>query len=638
MKLSGRPKAGLFERIGAALQIGVAVRFIWDASSGWMIANITLVVLQAALPIAGLYLTKLIVDAVSVAVSDPSGGDGFQGVLILITIAAFVALLSAVARAISGFVSEAQGQLVTDHVQDVLHEKSSTVDFGYYEDPQYYDTLYRAQQEAPYRPTRLLGNVTLVCQSALTAAGIVILLATVHWVLAAVILLAVFPALLVRTRHAERLHRWQRMRAPIVRTANYIGRLLTRAPHAKEVRLYELGEELRGRFRRLRTIIRDEKLWLARQVEIENAATQVIASIVVFGCFAFIAWQTVSGPLTLGDLVMYFGAVQRGQSTLQSLFTSLGNLYEDNLFLSNLAEFLDIEERVVAPPNPRPVPHPIREGVEFQSVTFRYPHAATPVLQDVCIEVRPGEMVALVGSNGSGKTSLVKLLCRLYDPDEGSVTLDGIDLRDLDPVEYRRRVGVVFQDYAQYSLSALDNIGFGNARKLDARDEIREAARMAGVDDVLDRLPKGYENLLGRLFPEGEELSVGEWQKVALARAFFSDTDILVVDEPTSALDAEAEAEVFRSIRELVRDRAAVVISHRFSTVRMADRIYVMDAGRIVESGSHEELMSRGGRYARLFGIQAAPYLSDGKAHGAVGNVGVGRFGPTPFPVDEDLP
>ena len=226
------------------------------------------------------------------------------------------------------------------------------------------------------------------------------------------------------------------------------------------------------------------------------------------------------------------------------------------------------------------------------------------------MRVRPGEMVALVGSNGSGKTSLVKLLCRLYDPDEGSVTLDGIDLRNLDPVEYRRRIGVVFQDYAKYSLSAMDNIGFGDAARLDSPDQIRHAARMAGVDHVLEGLPKGYDTLLGRLFPEGEELSTGEWQKVALARAFFSDTDLLVVDEPTSALDAEAEAEVFRSIRDLIRNRAAVVISHRFSTVRMADRIYVMDRGRIVENGSHEELVSLGGTYARLFHIQAAPYVS----------------------------
>jgi ATP-binding cassette, subfamily B, bacterial len=392
--------------------------------------------------------------------------------------------------------------------------------------------------------------------------------------------------------------------------ANYVSWILTQAQHAKEIRVYDLGEELRRRYQLLREEIRRERFRMARQVGLENALTQIAGSVVVFGSFAFIAWQTVAGPLTVGDLVMYFGAVQRGHSSLQGLFSGLGSLYEDNLFLSNLSEFLNIEDRVIAKPDPIPVPDPIRHGIEFNSVTFRYPLGSRPVLQEVTLRVRPGEMVALVGSNGSGKTSLVKLLCRLYDPDEGSVTVDGIDLRDLDPTEYRKRVGIVFQDYAKYGLSVADNIGFGNSVRLSEHEDIQRAARTAGIADVIERLPGGYDTVLGRLFQQGEELSIGEWQKVALARAFFSSADILVVDEPTSSLDAEAEAEIFRSIRELIRDRIAFVISHRFSTVRMADRIYVLDSGKVVESGTHDELMALNGRYAHLFNIQAAPYAA----------------------------
>ena len=329
--------------------MGSALRFVWDAAAGWMVANLCLVVLQAGLPLVGLYLIKLVVDEVSSTIALPADERVFGTVLFLIAVSAGVALTTAVTRALAGFVTEAQSHLVTDHVTDILHEKSSAVDFAYYEDPRYYDTLHRAQQEAPYRPTRLIGNLTQVGQNGLTAVGIVILLATVHWVLAAVILVAVLPALLVRTRHAKRLHEWQREWAPKVRVANYLSRLLTRASHAMEIRLYDLGGELRGRFSRLRKDIRDERLRLARAVGVEGAASQIAASLVVFGSYAFIAWQTVSGPLTLGDLVMYFGAVQRGQSTLQSLFSSLGGLYEDNLFLSNLSEFMEIENRIVAP-------------------------------------------------------------------------------------------------------------------------------------------------------------------------------------------------------------------------------------------------------------------------------------------------
>jgi ATP-binding cassette, subfamily B, bacterial len=585
---------------------------VWEAASGWMIVSSILVLFQAALPVLALYLIKVVVDAVAAAAAAPPGEADVRSVFLLLAAAGVLTLAGVAVRGLAKWVQEAQSLLVTDHVVDLLHQKSASVDYSYYEDPRYQDTLHRAQQEAPSRPTQIVGNLTMVAQSALTAVGIMLLLATVHWLLSVVLFLALMPALLVRVHHGRRLYRWQRQRAAMERKSRYLGWLLTLPFHAKELRLFNLGGELRRRFQELQARIRNERLALTRSRETADVLAQLMAGIVVFGSFAFIAWQATLGALSLGDLVMFFGAIQRGQATLQSLFSSLGALYEDNLFLSIFSEFLDLEDRVVAPDSPTPIPSPIREGLRVRGVSFRYPHSKDPALQNVDLEVAPGEMVALVGSNGSGKTSLIKLLCRLYDPDEGTITLDGIDLRDLDPEEYRRRIAVVFQDYTQYSLPARDNIGFGEVGALDSQERIEAAARDAGVDEALERLPLGYDTLLGRVFPEGEELSIGEWQKVALARAFFSTAEILIADEPTSALDAEAEASVFRNIRRLAKNRAAVVVSHRFSTVRMADRIYVLDRGRIVETGSHDELMAMGGRYARLFSLQAAPYLPQG--------------------------
>lgn len=603
-----RRRESLTERLKRTLRVKRALQIVWAAAPSWAVANVSLVVLQAALPLLALYLSKLIVDAVAAAIAEPSGDASFGPILLLIGLAALVGLAMAVTRSLAGLVAEAQGHLVTDHVLNLLHQKSVEVDLAYYEDPRYYDTLHRAQRDAPLRPTRILNNLVQMGQSGLTAIGLLALLVSVHWLLAAVLFAAVVPGFLVRLRYAGRNYRLQTRRASTERHAAYLSAVLTGVAYAKEVRLFDLGALLSGRFRDLRSQLRKERLDLSRGRTFADTFAQLAASLAVFGSYAFIAYQTFQGALTLGDLVMYFGAVQRGQSVLGALLGGLGGLYEDNLFLSNMDDFLELEPRITAPLRSRAVPQPIQDRIVLDAVSFRYPDSSRPLLEEVDLVVRPGEMAALIGPNGSGKTTLVKLLCRFYDPISGSITVDGIPLRDLDPAAWRHQISVVYQDYARYYMPARDNIWFGDVRRPVEEGRIVAAARTSGADDVIRELRHGYQTILGKLFEEGEELSIGEWQKVALARAFLSDAQLIIVDEPTSALDADAEAAVFNSLRQLVNERAVLVISHRFSTVLMADVIYVLDRGRIIESGSHEELMKVGGKYAHLYETQASFY------------------------------
>jgi len=551
---------------------------------------------------------KLLIDAVTVAVTIPDKTASFRHIVLLISVAIIVSLITAVCQLLSQFSNEAQSLSVTDHVTHLIHEKSIKVDLAYYEDPAYFDTLHRAQKEGSYRPTHIVNGLVKLGQSAISLLAMAALLFSFHPLVSAILFAAVLPGILVRIRYAGKMYRWQTKRTPDQRRADYYGWILTGNRHAKEVRVFDFGRLFIDRFNALKKSVREEKLQITRKRAVADFTAQAAASLFVFGTFGYIAFRTINNTITLGDMVMYFQAFQRGLGYLKDFLGGMADLYEDNLFISHVYAFLDVEPKVKDPDHPKPFPAIIQKGISFDHVNFTYPSGRATVISDVSFDIRPGEVIALVGENGSGKTTLVKLLLRLYDPLKGCIQIDGTDLRELPLERLRKEISVIFQDFVQYHFSAKENIGLGNIDYRDNEKRIEDAARKAGAHDLITSLPNGYDTMLGKWIEKGEELSLGQWQKIALARAFMRDAKVIVLDEPTSSLDAKTEYEVFSTFKRLLDGRSAILISHRFSTVRMADRIVVLDKGRIVENGTHEELMARKGTYEGLFSKQASQY------------------------------
>jgi len=418
---------------------------------------------------------------------------------------------------------------------------------------------------------------------------------------------ATIPSFVVQTRYSKLNFRLLTWRAPESRKMNYLEHLLTVDHSAKEIKLFGLGEPLLQRYQDYFWKFYREDEHLARRRSLISVFWGLLASASFYGAYAWIVWRTVSGTITIGAMTFYLTLFRQSQGTFQGMFYNAGQLFESGLFLENLFGFLGLTPQMITGQG-RTVPRPIAQGIEFRNVSFRYPDREDYALRNVSLTVLPGEKVALVGANGAGKTTLIKLLTRLYDPTEGEILLDGVDLREYDLTDLRECIGVIFQDFVRYQVSARENIGFGQIDQLANEARIISASERGGADEVVAKLPNGYDTVLGRWFEKGAELSGGQWQKIALGRAFMRDSEVLVLDEPTAALDAEREYEIFQRFRELTAGRIAFLISHRFSTVRMADRIIVIDGGRVSELGTHHELLELDGTYARLFNMQAEGY------------------------------
>ncbi|MBN1837536.1 MAG: ABC transporter ATP-binding protein [Spirochaetales bacterium] len=590
----------------SVLRLDRPLRLVWQASPLWTLSTGGLVVLQGALPLASLYLIKLIFDAVAQAIVGPATGNQLRYVLLLVVSAGGLALVTASLQAIVSVLSELHAQVVTDHVQDLIHSKSIEVDLEYYENSDYFDTLHRAQREAAYRPTAILNDLLAILRSGVSILAIALLVGiSLRWTYMLVLIAAMIPGLAVRLKYANWMYSWRRRKTATERRVDYYSMLLTGDWHAKEIRLFGIGPLFAGRSRDLRGGLREERGAILRKRSTMQFLTQSLQVLVVFGALGLVVYRTVQGHMSVGDLAMFYQAFQRIQSYSQEILSGIASLYENNLFVVNLYEFLALEPRIRDRAGSRLPPAPFKEGFRFEGVSFGYPGTERDVLHHIDLTIAPGKIVAIVGQNGAGKTTLIKLLCRLYDPTEGCITLDGLDLRELALEELRRNISVLFQDFGPYQLTARENIWLGDTQAEPASDRVAACAQAAGAEQFIEGLPNGYETLVGRWFEGGEELSVGQWQKLATARALFRDSQLLVLDEPTSNLDTRSEANLVETVRQRAAHKAVVLISHRVSTVNTADCIYVLDQGRIVESGSPRELLRKGGAYAALYELQA---------------------------------
>ncbi len=603
------------KRLGAREVLGVfrysrrAIDLVWTTSKGLTVLLAVLTLIAGLLPAGAAWIGQQIVDSVvsAAAAVDAGAEPEFSFVL------GWVALEGGIMIALSGAqkgltVCQSLLRAMLGHrVNVMILEKALTLQLSHFEDSEFYDKLTQARREASSRPLSLVNRTFGLIQNAISLISYAaLLIAFSPW---AVLVLVVggLPAFLVEAKFSGDAFRLFRWRSPETRKQMYLETVLANDQYAKEVKLYGLGPLLLERYRKIFSIVFSEDRRLTLRRGFWSFTLGLLGTAAFYGAYAWIAVETVLGRISLGEMTMYLLVFRQGQSAVGASLSSIGGMYEDNLYLSNLYEYLD--QPIDSEPGDAVVGPEPGDGVRFEGVSFAYPGSSSPALSNIDLHLEPGQSLALVGENGSGKTTLIKLLTRLYEPTEGRILLDGLELSQWDPEQLRARVGVIFQDFARYQMLVGENVGAGDVEAFDDEQRWQAAAELGMAHPFVQDMPEGYRTQLGRWFKDGRELSGGQWQKVALSRAFMrSKADILVLDEPTAAMDAEAEATVFDHVRNLTADRMAILISHRFSTVRSADHIVVLDHGRVVEQGSHEQLMAEHGRYARLFTLQAEGY------------------------------
>ncbi len=583
-----------------------SIKLVWRSAPGWAVANLLVSVLRSILPLLLIWLIKGMIDGITAAAAANSGAS-VEGILWYIIAVVIIWFTDEVVSDIGNLFRKKQSMKLEAYMYGLLHSKAIKLDLINFEHPGYFDLLSRASREAPWRPNSILNNIGSFFRGLLSLLLMAGLLTTLHWSMAIILLAVNIPAIWLRLHYADILYNFNRRQTPEARKASYFNWLLTGDRPSREIRLFGLGNYFISLFNKAFLKTKEEEIKIIRKRTRIELFSNLFKAGVVLLILLYLTRKTVAGSLTIGQMAMFVLAFRQGMVYIKDLFGSLAGLYEDALFIGDTFEFLSLKESVFAQV-PAVSPSDLKERITVENLTFTYPGNKSRTIDNISFEIKKGEIIALAGPNGAGKSTLIRLLCRLYDPDSGSVTYDGINIKNMDPEEYRKKLSVVFQDFMLYNMEAGENIRMGNIDAGNQEEKIISSSAGAGIHNLIKNLPDGYSTLIGNLFDGSRELSWGEWQKIALARALFREAPVLILDEPSSMLDADAEYDIFCRFRDIVRDRTSILISHRFTNVSLADRIIVLDKGAIVESGNHAELMEKKGMYHSMYTKQSSRF------------------------------
>ncbi len=597
------------------------LKLVWQAAPKWLVINLILTLAGAIIPVAQLYVTKLVIDRIILDLVNKASDSSIDifPLLMLASLGLGLALAQEALQQGNSYISQVLNDKFTLYANGILLKQATRLDLAHFESAEFYDTLNRAQQSGSFYPLRVIGNLTQLVGQMIGVIGLVGLLIRFSPYVVLVLVVTSLPTFWVGVNFSGRRFWMLRRQTQSKRMGDYFGEILTDPNFAKEVRMFNLGAYFLEQYQQIRQIFNQESRILALQQATARFAIAIVASLGFYGAYALVIWQATQRLITIGDLTMYGGAFQQAQNAIQGILQNIATIYEYNLYVLQFFEFLSLKPQVISPESQGRIlgsgqsrgqifPKPIRFGLTINNLSFKYAGASHFALENIDLTVAPNECIALVGANGSGKTTLLKLLARFYDPSSGEIAIDDIALTEFNLAELRSQIGVLFQDFAHYALSVENNIGFGNLKEYQNQAKIQAAANAAGAAEVISQLDRGYQTILGKIFAGGVELSGGQWQKIGLARAFMTSAQILILDEPTAAIDAITEHDLFQRFRELTKGKITFLVSHRFSTVQMADRIVVLEQGKIVEVGTHKELMTLEGIYHQMFVLQARSY------------------------------